>query len=251
MESALYEGCVRHARFAAPRSAFSKRLYMVYLDLAELDQVFAGRWLWGVERARFASFRRADHLGDPGLPLGESVRRLVEARTGRRPDGPIRLLTHLRTAGFVFNPVSFHYCFERSGELAAVVADVSNTPWNERHAYVFSAERGAVDARVRKQFHVSPFLPMGHEYRFSFEAPGATLRARIESFAGESRAFDAQLTLERRELGTASLARALVRFPLMPVQVFTAIYWHAFRLRRQGAPEYAHPGAVAPAEGVS
>jgi hypothetical protein len=251
MESALYEGRVRHTRFAAPRSGFIKRLYMVYLDLAELERVFAGRWLWGVERARFASFRRADHLGDPRLPLDESVRRLVEARTGRRPAGPVRLLTQLRTAGFVFNPVSFHYCFEPSGELAAVVADVSNTPWNERHAYVLAAERGAVGARARKQFHVSPFLPMAHEYRFSFEPPGTALHARIESYAGESRAFDAQLTLARREISTASLVRALVRFPLMPVQVFASIYWHALRLRRQGAPEYAHPGAVAPVEGVS
>lgn len=248
MESALYEGSVRHTRLAAPRHGFSKRLCMVYLDLAELDRVFAGRWLWGVERARFASFQRRDHLGDPALPLERAVRELVRARTGRSVGGPIRTLTQLRTAGYVFNPVSLHYCFEPSGELGAVVADVSNTPWNERHSYVFPAQSGRVDARVRKQFHVSPYLPMDHTYRFRFEAPGAALHARIENFAGEERAFDARLELSRREIGGAALARALVRFPLMPLQVIGAIYWQAFQLRRRGAVEHPHPNEASAPE---
>jgi DUF1365 family protein len=143
MESALYEGRVLHSRQLAPRHAFTKRLYLLYLDLAELDRVFAGRWLWGVERARLASFRRADHLGDPALSLDRVVRDLVLERTGRALEGPIRLLTQLRTAGYVFNPVSFFYGFATSGALEAVVADVSNTPWNERHAYVLPPRPGA------------------------------------------------------------------------------------------------------------
>ena len=241
MESALYEGSVRHSRLAPPRHGFSKNLFMVYLDLAELDHVFAGRWLWGVERARLATFRRADYLGDPRTPLDGSVRDLVCAETGSRPAGPIRLLTHLRYAGYVFNPVSFYYCFGAAGGLEAVVADFSNTPWNERHAYVLRAEGGRVDARVAKQFHVSPFLPMQHEYRFSFEAPGEALRAGIENFAGDERAFGARLELRRREIDGASLASALLRYPLMTAQVVAAIYWRALRLRRLGAHEYPHP----------
>jgi uncharacterized protein len=251
MESALYEGSVRHARLAPPRDGFSKRLFMVYLDLAELDRVFAGRWLWGVERARLATFRRADYLGDAEIPLDSAVRALVCAQTGSRPAGPIRLLTHLRYAGYVFNPVSFYYCLDGSGGLEAVVADVSNTPWNERHAYVLRGNGGRVDARVAKQFHVSPFLPMQHEYRFSFEAPSATLHARIENFAGGERAFGARLELRRREIDGASLASALFRYPLMTAQVTAAIYWHALRLRRLGAREYPHPNASARPEALA
>jgi hypothetical protein len=241
MESALYVGRVRHTRLATPRHGFGQRLFMVYLDLAELDRVFAGRWLWGVERARFASFRRADHLGDPRVPLDVAVRDLVAAQTGRRPRGPIRLLTQLRSAGYVFNPLSLHYCFDAAGALEAVVADVSNTPWNERHAYVLPAAGGRVDARVAKRFYVSPYLPMTHEYRFRLEPPGERLRVRIENEAGGARQFDAQLELARREITGGSLARTLLRFPAMSAQGIAAIYWQAFRLRRLGAPEYPHP----------
>jgi DUF1365 family protein len=248
MESALYEGEVRHGRIATPRHEFAQRLCMVYLDLAELDRVFAGRWLWAVERRALASFRRADHLGDSTLPLDAAVRDLVAARTGHRPAGPIRLLTHLRYAGYVFNPVSIYYCFTPEGALEAVVADVSNTPWNERHSYVLGGgERdGTLSERAAKRFHVS-FLPMSHEYAFSFDRPGETLRARIENFSGEERVFRAELTLERREIGGATLASALVRFPAMTAEVIAAIYWQAFRLRRKGAPVFPHQGLAATA----
>ncbi len=243
MQSALYEGWVSHSRSVAPRHGFAKRLLMAYLDLAELDRVFAGRWLWGVERRALVSFRRRDHLGDPRLPLDVAVRDLVAERTGARPSGAIRVLTQLRCAGFVFNPVSFHYCFGASERLEAVVADVSNTPWNERHAYVVASSGGAngVEALIAKRFHVSPFLPMDHEYRFRFEAPGEVLHARIESRSRGERAFDARLQLARRQITSRSLARALVRFPAMSAQGLAAIYWQAFRLRRKGAPEFPHP----------
>ncbi len=241
MQSAIYEGCVRHTRKLEPRHGFTKRLCMLYLDLSELDRVFAGRWLWGVERRRLVSFRRRDHLGDPDVPLERAVRELVRERTGRVVEGPIRLLTQLRTAGYVFNPVSVHYGFTAAGELDAVVADVSNTPWNERHAYVLPAQNGRVDARVAKQLHVSPFLPMDHEYRFSFEAPTETLSASIENFAHGERVFDARLELTRHEIDGEALARVLARFPVMSAQIIAAIYWQAFRLHRLGAEVHPHP----------
>ncbi len=153
------------------------------------------------------------------------------------------MLTQLRFAGHVFNPVSFHYCYVDAERLAAVVADVSNIPWHERHAYVLAGPDGAggVVSRAAKRFHVSPFQPMEHEYRFSFQPPGATLRARIENFRAGERVFDAQLELARRELSGANLARALVRFPAMSAQIVAAIYWQAFQLRRKGAREFPHP----------
>ena len=88
---------------------------MAYLDLSELGEVFKGRWLWSTRRAAVARFAREDHLGDPRVPLDEAVRELVEAKSGRRPRGPIRLLTHLRYFGYVFNPVSFYYCYDEAG----------------------------------------------------------------------------------------------------------------------------------------
>ena len=142
MHSALYQGWLRHRRRAPRAHAFAYPLFMAYLDLAELDRVFAGRWLWSARRAAPARFAREDHFGDPALPLDEAVRRLVHERTGRRPAGPIRLLTHLRYFGYVFNPVSFFYCYA-GDEVQTIVAEVNNTPWGERCMYVLSRNSAA------------------------------------------------------------------------------------------------------------
>ena len=139
MESAVYVGQVRHRRFQPRAHAFRYGLFMLYLDLAELDQAFAGRWFWSIERPNLAWFRRADYLGDPALPLDTAVREAVAAQTGRRPAGPIRMLTHLRYYGYGFNPVTFYYCFDATGHrVESIIAEITNTPWNERHAYVLT-----------------------------------------------------------------------------------------------------------------
>jgi len=218
---------------------------MLYLDLGELDAVFEGRWLWSTKRAAFARFDRRDHIGDPGVPLDESVRSLVEARVGRRPTGHIGLLTHLRYAGYLINPVSFYYCWDSNDEkVEAIVADVTNTPWNERHCYVLAddADRSGVRATSTKDFHVSPFMQMDLLHRFRFSVPRRRLRARIQNVepSGEP-IFDAALTLERREIDTASLAKALAMYPLITAQTAAAIYWQALRLYVKRAPFYPHP----------
>lgn len=245
MESCLYEGHVWHRRFRPVEHAFEMPLFLLYLDLDEIDEVFRGRWLWSASRPALARFRREDHLGDPRVPLARAVRDVVEERTGRRPAGPIRLLTHLRYAGYGMNPVSFHYCFEPNGrDLAAIVADVTNTPWRERHVYVLPVAAPARRLRFasRKQFHVSPFHPMELDYRWSFLVPGASLHVRIETEdATRAPLFDAVLALRRREITTASLARVLVRHPLMTARVAAGIYWQALRLHRKGAPYHPHP----------
>jgi DUF1365 family protein len=248
MESCLYFGRVRHRRFAPVAHAFERPLFLVYLDLSELDSVFRGRWLWSTRRLAYARFRREDHLGDPAVPLDESVRRLVGAHLGRRPAGPIRLLTQLRQAGLRFDPVRFFYCFGADARaLDAIVADVTNTPWNERHRYVLDARASDGGGRrlrltSTKEFHVSPFLPMELEYGWSLTAPGERLAVRIEARRrGGAATFDALLALRRREITRASLAFALARFPLLGVQVMASIYWQAFRLHRKGARFFPHP----------
>ena len=129
---ALYFGVVRHRRFDAVRHSFATRLYFAYLDLDELDAAFRGRFWWSARRPAPMWFRRADYFGPPDVPLADAVRDAVAARTGRRPDGPVRVLTHLRAFGYVFNPVSFYYCFDRDERLQAVLAEITNTPWGER-----------------------------------------------------------------------------------------------------------------------
>jgi DUF1365 family protein len=246
MHSALYEGVVYHRRNEPVVHAFHKRLLLVYLDLGELDRVFCDRWLWGVESRTFASFRRRDHFGNPCLPLEECVRSLVQERTGRRPTGPIRLLTNLRYAGYVFNPASFFYCFDPHENLSAVVAEVTNTPWLERHCYVLdlrdaSVENGVHRLTLEKGFHVSPFMGMDQQYAWSLTAPGSSLRVRIENHEADRNVFAAELALERREISGRELARALIRYPLATMQATAAIYRHAALLYWKGARFHPHP----------
>lgn len=245
MESCLYVGKVRHRRHEPVEHAFSFPLFMLYLDLAELDRVFAGRWLWSTRRPAFARFDPRDHLGAGALPLDEVARKTVEEHTGERPKGPIRLLTHLRYAGYVFNPVSLYYCFDEAGEdLVAVVGDVRNTPWGERHSYVIARNDDAPGLRGQhpKRFHVSPFMQMELDHRWSLSTPGRWLVAHVSNRAADgSRIFDASLALRRRAITGRALAAALARHPAMTLELHAAIYWQALRLWLEGAPFHPHP----------
>ena len=186
------------------------------------------------------------------MPLDVSVRDLVQRETGCRPAGPIRLLTHLRYFGYVFNPVSFYYCFDRDAEhVETIVAEVTNTPWGERHCYVLprtsNAERGShIHAQPAKAMHVSPFMEMEVAYDWRFSAPGGRLAVHMENRRKGVKIFDATLDLRRRAITGGSLARALLRYPLMTLQIIVAIHWQALMLWMKGSPVYDHPDKTRP-----
>jgi len=241
VRSRIYEGWVRHRREAPRPHEFRYRLYMMYLDLAEIPELFRGRWLWSNEAPNLASFRRADHFGDPGTDLSESVRALVHEQLGRRHEGPICLLTHLRYLGYCMNPVSFYYCWEADTDrLDAIVAEVNNTPWGETHCYVMDARRGDRH-EFAKAFHVSPFMGMNQRYRWQLSCPGETLAVSMRNFEGSRRLFHAAMSLREKPVTGANLARALSRYPFMTGKVISAIYWQALRLWLKGVPFNEHP----------
>jgi DUF1365 family protein len=247
MHSCIYRGSVRHRRFHPTPHAFSYSLFMMYLDLEELPSLFAGRWLWSSDHVALAQFRRTDHVGDPHVPLDATIRTLVEQRLGARPGGPIRLLTHLRYFGYCFNPVSFYFCYDATGRhVETIVAEITNTPWHERHCYVLGEDLNEAKGnkkryRFGKTFHVSPFIDMDNDYDWRFCEPEHHLTIHMENRSGNGKLFDATMTLRRHELTGPALAAVLLHYPFMTGKVIAAIYWQAFRLWWKNTPVYDHP----------
>ena len=247
MESCIYEGRVRHTRTEPVLHRFRYRMFMMYLDLDELPDLFRNRWLWSATRPALARFRRKDHLGSQDEPLSDSIRNLVARETGTRPDGPVRLLTNLSYFGYCFNPVSFYYCFDADGEtVQTIVAEVNNTPWGERDTYVLPdsmdvGQRGVKRFQPKKKMHVSPFMSMDVEYDWCFSEPGEALSVYMANSSGGKRLFDASIMLRRTEITGGSLASVLARFPFMTARIVAGIYWQALRLWLKRCPVYTHP----------
>jgi DUF1365 family protein len=262
--SAIYEGTVRHRRFAVRSHEFRQRLALAYIDLDELPGLLHGCLL--ARGPGLARFRRGDYLGDPRAPLSATVRNTVEARAGVRPHGPIRLLANLSAFGHCFNPVSFYYCLDQAGkQMEAVVAEVTSTPWGERHSYVLARtaavlgeEQGSdmqgsgrevmgaspVRGRVlggsfNKALHVSPFMGMDYRYEWRMTEPAQTLSVHIASSREGRLAFDATLSLRRRELTRASLPRLTAT----TLRTLASIYTQAALLKLKGVPVHARPEA--------
>lgn len=241
--SAIYKGVISHARLAPRPRSFGYPLYMLYLELAELDSLFAGSRLFSARRPAPLRFRREDFYGDPARPLDAEIRELVARRTGARPDGPIRLLANVRTFGYQFNPIAVYYCFDAAGEdLVHVVADVSNIPWRESCAYVFGADANGrtVDGTAEKRMHVSPFLAMDYTYRLRTAAPADQLTVVVSNSRDGEVEFSATLQLRRIAASPANLRRTLARFPAMAVTVTARIFWQALRMKLRGFEWHAH-----------
>lgn len=247
INSVLYSGWVQHRRFAPRQHNFRYRMGLLYLDLSEQDAVLALSPLAG--RGRFApfAFRETDYLPQfttTGISLIDAVRQRVTQALGRTPLGAICLLTQPRSWGLSFNPASFFYCHEADGRLAAILCEVSNTPFRERYHYVLPAEGdGDLHVAVAKAFHVSPFLPRELEYRMSFSPAGERLGIHMADWQADEKLFDASLSLHRSPLNRRQLHRYLLQFPWMTGKTVAAIYWQALRLLLKRIPLFTHRAA--------
>src|SRR5215470_14582802 len=237
MEAALYTGTLRHRRFRPARHEFTYPLFMSFLDVDQIPNLLNVSPFASYNRWNWTSFDTRDYFGDPSLPIGERVRADAKANGIHLPDGRIFLLTHLRYFGYVFNPVSFFYCFDHNDSLSIVLAAVNNT-FGEMHNYWVAPRE-----EIRKAFHVSPFIGMNCSYRFTFTEPADSLVVQMNLFEHGTILFDSSLRLRRHSWSRANLHRFLLQYPFMTMRVIAGIHWQAIRLHFKRVQIAPHPGA--------
>lgn len=247
LNSKLCQGWVRHRRYLPKAHAFRYPVFMTWLDLDEIDTVVDQSRFWSKQRFNLVAFYREDYLGPTDLDLRDAVKARIEQQTGARFEGRICLLTHLRFMGFVFNPVSFYFCFpEGSDQPRFILAEITNTPWGERFCYVLDTRESSTQNRqwnfkFGKAFHVSPFMPMEIDYRWRFGLHDDKLTIHMQLYRLAQRCFDATLQLDRLDLSPKTMRSIPLQYPFITGAIVFRIYWHAFRLWLKGIPFYSHP----------
>jgi len=247
LNSAIYRGQLEHSRLTPKLHHFSYKVFMIYLDLDEIDAVFSLSRLWSAERFALARFKRRDFFGSEKLSIKAAIIQHIRSRTGEDFAGSVRVLANLRYFGFLMNPLVTYYCFDPDERLQYIVAEVTNTPWQETHAYVLKCHPDQNVQRIEfdKALHVSPFNDMNLQYRWTSNRPAEALMLRLENWRGETMEFEASLALKREAVSSRNLDRLILRYPWMTLKVAAAIYWQALRLFIKGLPFVAHPALAA------
>lgn len=238
MSAALYSMRVMHARHVAPLYRFVYRVFYLYVDIDRLDDIARSLRLFSVGRFNLLGFYNRDHGPHTDQPLrGWVVDQL--ARKGIELDGGrIQILCLPRILGYVFNPISLYYCHHADGVLRAVLVEVHNT-FGEMHGYLIHDAGAPLDlSRTHdkaKRFHVSPFLDVCGDYRFTLDAPGDTTRVVIKEFDDGQPIMTAAMHGTARPLTDTAIISRVLAMPLATLKVTAAIHWQALKLWIRGA----------------
>ena len=245
MKSMIYTGKMSHARKLPRAHKFSYDISMLYLNLDDIEGIINQTRFWSYNKRNLASFYRKDYFKPQEACLKVAVKEAVKEDLNIDVSGKIFLLTHCRYLGILFNPVSFYYCFDKENKLLAIVAEITNTPWLERHHYSLDcrgkSKQHMMDFSFNKEFHVSPFMDLKQHYQWYFSSPKSSLHVVMKNYEDKKHLFTAQMHLQATELTSKALDLFIVKYPFMTLKVITGIYYNALKLNLKKTPFYEHP----------
>ncbi len=249
-----------HHRFAPKAHRFDYRLFYFAVDLDELPALHRRLRLFSFNRANLYSLREADFFptheplhnasaptsAAAPTPLKQRVLTWLAARGVEAVDARVVLVTLPRIAGYLFNPVSFYFVFDRAGAPLTAIAEVTNTFREMKPFHVTERVDGRTfHLRAPKNFYVSPFSDVDVEFDFTLRAPAERLGIQIDDYVGGERTLISTLHGPRAELTDRRLAWFTLKYPLLTLRVITLIHWHALRLWLKRLPWFAKAGRAA------
>lgn len=251
MQSAIYHGSLRHRRHKPTQNNFKYDVFMLYIDLDEIPSLLKLSPLFNEKRWSFAQLKRNDYLGDKAISIKQAVLAELKRQLNIDDCHKIRMLTNVRQFGFIINPISIYYCFDRDNRLIAMIAHVTNTPWQQSIAYALQCDPTKHKQRIQfdKQMHVSPFNPMHLSYDWRSNVPAEKLWVNIDvndKNANNQTVLDATLILNHQPMNSKNLNRMILKFPFMTIKVMTSIYWQAVKLWLKKTPLHPLPKTKAP-----
>ena len=217
---------------------------MPFVDVERISDITHKAIGWGSRRLAPARFIRSDFIGEENLSVADAVKRRIFEETNQHFEGRIFLLANWRYFGFQNNPIACYFCTDTTGEcLEFIVAEVTNTPWGERHSYVLPVDhtKALFQTEFQKELHVSPFHGMQQRYRWSSTVPDESLAIKLTNIEDGKRVFHASLTLTRLPITRLTGLSLLARFPFETAKVTAGIYWQALVLFLRRVPIFAHP----------
>lgn len=239
IHSCIYQGEVFHQRFTPRGHKFSYKIFFLAIDLDELPLLNKMGPYFKTERFAPLRFFAPDYLEHKSAVTSSDVWDKVTTLGGQDKQGRVLFVGQMRCFGLYFSPINSYYCYDRQGQLRYLLAEVSNTPWNERHYYLIDLLQAP---ECEKTFHVSPFMDLDMKYHWRIKAPAAHLSLSIESHRqdkAEDKLFRASIAMTRQDFTNKNLLKNLLAIPIMSAKTVLGIYWQALKLYLKGVPYIA------------